>query len=293
MNENLNKPAVSIGMPVYNGERYIAEAINSILNQTFENFELIISDNASTDGTELICIEFAKNDNRIRYVRQPFNMGSLSNFRFVLEQAQAPFFMWAACDDVWSPNWLEVLLKNFTDQDAGVFGAYYEGNSFELKVPQSFAASSFIRFFMASDQTGKCYYSYALYKTSYLRKADFSLMASRIGGDQTFLLSMLTFGSLRACSGPQFYYRVHDESVSACQSRSYGRMRRLVFSKYPLDYYRLSIRAVPWPNKIYIFLAVPIKYLVEQSASWKDLFFLLARKLARVFRDMRKESGCR
>jgi len=99
-------PQVSIGMPVYNGEPFIREALDSLLAQTFTDFELIISDNASTDGTEAICREYAAKDDRIRYVRQPENRGALANFQFVLDEAAGEYFMWAAADDWWSENWL-------------------------------------------------------------------------------------------------------------------------------------------------------------------------------------------
>lgn len=93
-------PAVSIGLPVYNGASYIREALDSLLAQTFADFELIISDNASTDATETICRDYAARDRRMRYYRQTDNRGALANFLFVLDQAVAPYFMWAAHDDL-------------------------------------------------------------------------------------------------------------------------------------------------------------------------------------------------
>lgn len=105
-------PALSIGMPVFNGESNIREALDSLLVQTFIDFELIISDNGSTDGTEMICREYAAKDPRIRYVRQSENRGMLFNFLFVLDEAQGKFFMWAAHDDIWAPNWVETMLQN-------------------------------------------------------------------------------------------------------------------------------------------------------------------------------------
>ena len=87
-------------MPVFNGEKFIKNAIDSILSQTFKNFELIISDNASTDSTSKICEEYALKDNRIRYFRQSQNFGAVKNFQFVLEQAKCEYFMWTAADDI-------------------------------------------------------------------------------------------------------------------------------------------------------------------------------------------------
>jgi glycosyltransferase involved in cell wall biosynthesis len=93
-------PPVSIGMPVFNSEKYIVPALESILGQSFSDLELIISDNASDDRTREICQEFARQDRRIRYFRQPKNLGAPRNFNFVFEQARAPYFKWAAGSDV-------------------------------------------------------------------------------------------------------------------------------------------------------------------------------------------------
>lgn len=101
-------PQVSIGMPVYNGEATIRKAIDSILAQTFPDFELIISDNASTDGTEAICRKYADQDTRIRYFRQTENLGAGANFEFVLRRSVGAYFMWAAADDRRSRNFLEI-----------------------------------------------------------------------------------------------------------------------------------------------------------------------------------------
>ena len=107
---------VSIGLPVYNGELFLKKALDSILNQTFSNFELIISDNDSTDSTQKICQEYAKNDKRIHYVRQEKNIGAFSNFYFVLNESKKKYFMWAAVDDYWDTDFiqknLDVLKSN-------------------------------------------------------------------------------------------------------------------------------------------------------------------------------------
>lgn len=109
MSGNNRIPKVSIGMPVYNGEPFIHQALDSLLAQTFTDFELIISDNASTDGTERICKRYEKKDIRIRYVRQSQNRGISWNFNFVLQEARGDYFMWAAADDVWDVRWIETL----------------------------------------------------------------------------------------------------------------------------------------------------------------------------------------
>lgn len=105
------KGFVSIGMPVYNGEKFIDAAIQSLLHQTHRNFELIISDNASTDTTETICRKYAVKDKRIKYFRQPQNFGAERNFKFVLDEAYGEYFMWASCDDIFSKNFVEINQK--------------------------------------------------------------------------------------------------------------------------------------------------------------------------------------
>ena len=97
-------PKVSIGLPVYNGEKYLRQSIESVLAQDFSDFELLISDNASTDSTWNICQEYAASDQRIRLHRHEKNVGATANFEFVFENTTGPYFMWHAHDDVRAPS---------------------------------------------------------------------------------------------------------------------------------------------------------------------------------------------
>lgn len=110
------KPRVSIGVPVYNGESYLACALDSMLGQTYGDFELIISDNASNDRTPEICREYAARDPRIRYLREEKNRGCAWNFNRVFEISGGEYFKWTAYDDVCGPTFLartvEVLDKD-------------------------------------------------------------------------------------------------------------------------------------------------------------------------------------
>lgn len=114
------KPAppnrVSIGMPVYNGEKYIREALDSILAQTYPHFELLISDNASTDSTGEICRAYAARDPRIRYCRNEKNIGIAKNFNRVLELSSGEYFRWASHDDRMEPAFLASCLAEL-DRD--------------------------------------------------------------------------------------------------------------------------------------------------------------------------------
>ena len=100
-------PMLTIGLPVYNADRFLAKALDSFLSQTFKDFDLIISDNASSDRTEEICREYAARDRRIRYFRNTKNMGAGWNFRRVYSMANGKYYKSAAHDDFIEPTFLE------------------------------------------------------------------------------------------------------------------------------------------------------------------------------------------
>jgi glycosyltransferase involved in cell wall biosynthesis len=118
-----DNPHVSIGIPVYNGEKYLKIAIDSVLAQTYTDFELIISDNASTDSTQQICQEYAARDSRIRYCRSEENLGAAKNFRRVFELARGKYFKWVAHDDACAPTFLERCVEAL-DRDDSLVIAY-------------------------------------------------------------------------------------------------------------------------------------------------------------------------
>jgi len=107
------KPSVGVGMAVYNGEQYICQAIDSLLAQDYRNIELTISDNASTDKTQEICLDYMQKDKRVKYYRNIDNIGALANFGKVFELASGEYFMWASHDDYWKPNYISSCLKAF------------------------------------------------------------------------------------------------------------------------------------------------------------------------------------
>lgn len=120
---NNKSPLVSIGLFVYNGERFLRPVLDSLLAQTFQNFELIISDNASIDSTGEICREYASRDQRIRYYRNERNMGAGWNVRRVYDLATGKYFKWAASDDYCAPEFLERCVEAL-EADSGVVLAH-------------------------------------------------------------------------------------------------------------------------------------------------------------------------
>ncbi|MFN3334211.1 MAG: glycosyltransferase family 2 protein [Caldilinea sp.] len=110
---------VSIGIPVYNGEAYLAETLKSILGQTYSDFEVVISDNGSVDRTKEICEEFAVKDHRIRYFRNVENIGVAPNYNRVFELSSGEYFKWADYDDLIAPEFIEKCVE-VLDNDSGV-----------------------------------------------------------------------------------------------------------------------------------------------------------------------------
>lgn len=116
-------PRVSVGLPVYNGERFLRGAVESLLAQTFTDFELVISDNASTDTTAAIAAEYVARDDRVRHLRHELTRGARWNFNRVFDECRADYFVWLAHDDSWEPDFLEQCVRAL-DHDPGVVLAF-------------------------------------------------------------------------------------------------------------------------------------------------------------------------
>lgn len=132
---------VSIGMPVFNGAEKIQRALNSLLEQKFEDYEIVISDNGSTDSTKTLIDLYANKCARIRVIYQSENVGALANFRRVLDEAKGEFFFWAAHDDWWSPDFVASAVRTLelNPEAAGCMGTVqyvdHEGKVFATSEP--------------------------------------------------------------------------------------------------------------------------------------------------------------
>jgi glycosyltransferase involved in cell wall biosynthesis len=113
-------PKVSIGLPVYNGQRWLDTALSDLRAQTCRDIEIVVSDNASCDGTSGICARHAEGDPRVRVIRQQRNVGIVENFRAVVQEARGDFFMWAAYDDRWDPRFVEKAVAALEAQPGAV-----------------------------------------------------------------------------------------------------------------------------------------------------------------------------
>jgi glycosyltransferase involved in cell wall biosynthesis len=147
-------PKVSIGLPVYNGEKYLSKTLDNLLEQSFDNFEIIISDDGSLDRTEDICNKYAEYDSRVNYFRQSINFGMpVKNFRCVLEKARGEYFMFASHDDSWDKKFIEEMV-NLLDKNpicSLAFSNYKIKNlqgdqEIPIDVSSSVSGSKFIRY---------------------------------------------------------------------------------------------------------------------------------------------------
>lgn len=212
-------PGVSIGMPVYNAERYLSETLECLLAQDFTDFELIISDNASTDGTEVVCRAFAARDGRIRYCRKAENVGAAANYNDVFRLARAPFFKWAAHDDLVHPSYLGRCVRAFDESGAQTVVCYgktvlIDGRGEQI---QDYEDGLDLRQGEPSERLGQLLRNLVLVnvlaglvRTEALRR---TRLIGRYGGSDVVLLAELAMqGQFREIPERLFYRRVHQDA---------------------------------------------------------------------------------
>jgi len=200
--DNGQNPLITIGMPIFNGESYLRATLDSLLQQTFRDFCLIISDNASTDGTGDICSEYAFKDSRICYIRQERNLGAEANFRFVFEKADTEFFIWAAADDTRSRDFLEVnlaFLVEHPEYSGSTSPVRFSGKDFN-PVTMGDAAlrdedryERIIQFFSTWHANGRFY---SIFRTKEVEKWRHLNNSHFLGSDWTLVTHMASLGKL-------------------------------------------------------------------------------------------------
>lgn len=207
-----SKPLVSIGMPVYNGEKYIHQALDSLLAQDYENFELIISDNASTDGTAEICQEYLAKDKRIRYYRNERNMGAVWNFNRVVQLSRGKYFMWAADHDLWHAAFISRCVT-ILEEDQSVVLAYprtiyidSDGTPLQLTPDQidTRDMSAVERYLYVMWNLSWCNMVYGVFRRDVLVRTK---IRNVWGADHALLAELALKGAFAQISEPLFYRR--------------------------------------------------------------------------------------
>lgn len=219
-------PRVSIGMPVYNGVAFVGNALQALLNQTETDFELIISDNGSSDGSTEILLAAAASDSRIRYFRHEKSLRAYDNFHYVLSHACGTYFMWAACDDNWDVDFIEKLAKSLDLQPKAIM-AFGDVNTVTptdkvgKAVPfdfQTMGLSTTRR--LRKLARLQCYYFYGLWRTDAIKSAPYSYCAW--WPDLPLMLAASVFGSFLYVPGVRFhYYEVPKSNLTRVKEQDY------------------------------------------------------------------------
>lgn len=216
-----NPPRVSIGVPVYNGERFLSQTLDSLVAQTFRDFEVILSDNASTDATARICHEYVEKDPRFRYVCNPHNIGSTRNFNQTVALATAPYFKSANADDLCEPELVaqcvavldthpEVVLcygRATLIDETGQRRAPYDDN---LNVRQSRATD---RFWAVWKQLRMMNILQGVMRTEALRRT--GLLGPYIGSDMVLAAELSLYGQFFELPDRLFHRRIHAGAFSS------------------------------------------------------------------------------
>ncbi len=221
----MGHPTVSIGMPVYNGAKYVRRSVQSVLAQDYEDFELLISDNASTDETESICRELAESDGRIRYFRNETNVGASQNYNKVFRLASGAFFKWAAHDDECHRTMLRRCVEVLSGRRLGDYGVSLaelideQGKTLRpvLDRIESRDPRPHRRLARLLRSLSQCDPVFGLFKTEYLRKTQ--LIGSFFGADNVLLGELAMLGEIWELDEVLFRLREHPgRSMRANQS---------------------------------------------------------------------------
>jgi len=245
-------------MPVYNGERFIRTALDSLISQSFRDFELIISDNASDDKTHDICQEYVMKDSRIKYTRQSKNFGGYWNFNYVLKHARGQYFMWASVDDFWLPRFIEKNIEALDSNQETI------GSISDIKLYDSFSKESkpsindllnrnsrrfqyvistsgtieervrtYLKFFQAS-------IIYSIFRTEVIKKSFISELFW--ANDLAIVLNTLKYGNLNVVDEILMYRYVPQKSISLIQYQLRAKIPiiKIIFLELPFTIWFLK-----------------------------------------------------
>jgi glycosyltransferase involved in cell wall biosynthesis len=222
-------PRVSLGVPVYEAERFLEETMDSLLAQTLSDFELIISDNASSDRTEEICRRYADADPRVRYVRHEQNQGASWNHTFLALEAKAPYFKWAAADDVCEPTYLERCVEVLDNDPSAVL---CQPKTIEIDEQGAVIGPYDHRLRVSSDQMVErwedllnigyaCYHVYGVIRTEALLET--GLMGVFIESDMVLLAELALRGRFAEIDERLFRHRIHPGQSTMVHENLYDR----------------------------------------------------------------------
>lgn len=232
-------PPLTIGLPVYNSERYLTHSLDSLLKQTYGDFRLIISDNASTDRTPEICKDYASRDSRIEYHRNPANIGLSPNFNRVFALADSQYFKWATADDYWAPTMLEKCVAvmesdpaialcypktTLVDGDGGNPRPYEDRLHLMGDNPRE-------RFMQFLEQVRLSHQHLGVARCSMLRRTH--MLGEHLASDINLLAELTLYGKFYELPERLFFRRFHRDSSSWQRNDRAHQARRYYSAKSP------------------------------------------------------------
>ncbi|RPI27471.1 MAG: glycosyltransferase family 2 protein [Chloroflexota bacterium] len=221
MTEHNGAPILTVGLPVYNGQRYLATALDSIQGQSFTDFELVISDNGSTDATREICADYAARDPRLRYVRFDRNMGAARNYNRVAVMARGKYFRWASHDDVVDHKYFECCVEELEahpnavlcyprtliiDENGEPVRMYDDG--MDLRNPE--AVERFEEYLNIYRKPHSCNAVFGIMRTHVLKKTP--LIGSYVSSDMILLGELVLNGEIHELPETMFFRRDHPKA---------------------------------------------------------------------------------
>lgn len=284
-------PRVSVGLMVYNEESHLVDTLDSILKQDFQDYEILIADNASEDGTGEIAREYAKHDQRIRYIRRQRNIGALQNYNRLVEEASGEYFVLAGAHDLWSDNYLSCLEKALNRYPEAVIAyaptVWIDKNGQDLKKRTGFVDTSgwspTARFNLSiwSDQNAL----YGMFRLNVLRKT--RLQLEILGSGAVLQSELAILGSFVVVPEAKWFRRVIREDESRNQRLSrYSRVlfpepRRLILPHWriPPAFISAAIRAKVSPMVKFLLICSSttsfLRYGLGMLMDVNDLFLRL------------------
>jgi len=282
-------PRVSIGVPVYNGEAFLASTLESLCGQTFRDIEIIISDNASTDGTESIARRFASQDSRIEYIRQDRNLGASANYNVVVHRATGEFFKWAAHDDMCEPTFIDACVQLLEAHPEAVLAypksvlisdhnEFIEPVNEDMHMPWP-SVSRRLRHFLWN--TSLCHPVFGVIRSEALARTD--LIGPFHSSDVIVLLQLLLQGAFVEHPQPLFLRRMHagtslwnksDAEVTAWYDTS-ARAKKSAPLRYTTLYRKAMTSVmrspVPWAKKPWCMAIVSRAYATRRREIAREL----------------------
>jgi glycosyltransferase involved in cell wall biosynthesis len=299
----LRAAQVSIGMPVFNKASVLHRSIDAILSQSYANLELVISDNGSTDDTETLCRRYHHLDSRIKYFRQPKNIGAIANFQFCLDNSLGEYFMWCPSDDVISQDYLKTCIASLaTDVSivlvaglasyADKLGRIASGNCTQLT--HSSGIARVLKYFRQVSDNGVFY---GVYRRPALADC---VLKNMMGADWLWLAEVAYLGKVRTIT--TISMRRDDSWSNTTPERYYAGLAhtlgaRAAFTRFPRVATAVGIGVSIYSNSA-VFAAIPgpkrllLSILVMSILSFKAAYALCRRRLGRLVRafGLRRDS---